>query len=97
MHARNAIAVALTLLASGCRMDAEERRNVLQQARAVDQRVSSTEVVQQLRTPTNSERLIYAPPTNLSEQSAAATGAAQVWAPFGIARPDSAVKRSSPR
>jgi hypothetical protein len=97
LRATRPVTFALTLLASACRMDSEERSEVLQQARVYDQRVSSVDVVRELRSPTDQARLIYTPPVNLSEQAAEATGAAQVWAPFGIALPDSAQKGRAKR
>ena len=52
-------------------------------------------VVRDLRSPADTGRLIYDPPVHLSERTAAAAGARQMWAPFGIATPDTVAPRAT--
>jgi hypothetical protein len=69
-------------------MDDDQRKSVLESAGRTNYAVGRGTVVRDLRSPSDTGRLIYQPPTNLSRRSAPAAGAPQVWAPFGIATPD---------
>lgn len=90
MHALMRVLIALTLATAGCRMDAEERRQLVESARESDRTTAAADIVRELRSPSDPARLIYTQPTSLSASSAAAAGAVQAWAPFGSALPDSA-------
>jgi hypothetical protein len=85
---RLVISIALAGIAAGCRASEEERRTVLESAEHVNYDIARGAVARDLRSPVDSGRLIYHEPTHLSRPSAAGAGARQVWAPFGIARPD---------
>jgi hypothetical protein len=77
-----------TLLAGACRMSDEDRAQLFQSGEHTNFAVASDSAVRDLRATSDSGRLIYDPVMNLSARTTAAAGAQQVWAPFGIARPD---------
>lgn len=77
--------VALTLTLS-CARSTEERRALFEEAERVNAEIFRGAVVRDLRSPPDSGRLIYDDPVSLRARDA--QGAAQVWAPFGIAQPD---------
>ncbi|HEX9108916.1 MAG TPA: hypothetical protein VF832_16835 [Longimicrobiales bacterium] len=75
---------------AACRAGPDRREQALGAAGRADQRVASGPVVRALRSPSDSTRIIYTPPTPLALRTAGAPGAAVITAPFGIAPPDSA-------
>ncbi|MHB1168423.1 MAG: hypothetical protein ACYC28_03980 [Longimicrobiales bacterium] len=77
------VALALTL---SCARSTEERRALFEEAERVNAEIFRGAVVRDLRSPPDSGRLIYDDPVSLRARDA--QGAAQVWAPFGIAQPD---------
>lgn len=78
------IALALTL---SCARSVEERRSLFEEAERVNAEIFRGAVVRDLRSPPDSaRRLIYDDPVSLRARDT--QGAAQVWAPFGIAQPD---------
>jgi hypothetical protein len=79
--------LVIVALAS-CTMNEDERENVLESAGRTNYEIGRGTVVRDLRSPSDTGRLIYEPPVNLSQRSGAAAGAVKVWAPFGIATPD---------
>ena len=95
MRARAAILLALILVPAGCRMDDQERRQVIESARTSHRSVAASQLVRELRSDDDSLALIYSRPTSLSAPSA--TEADRPWAPFGRAAADSAQMRRSLR
>ena len=87
----------MLLTVVGCSMDEEQRQDVLVSARQSQRAALSSQTVRELQAPAEPGRVIYAPPVSLSAPSAQAAGAAQVWAPFGISRPDSTRMRTERR
>ena len=85
--ARLAVALAIAM-AAACARDTEDRRGMLVTAERENYDISQDSVVQLMRSPPDSGRIIYDDPIDLSERSAAAAGEQQFWAPFGIAQPD---------
>lgn len=83
------------LACTACHMDDDERRSVLESAGRTNYAIGRGTVVRDLRSPSDTGRLIYATPTSLAERPAAAAGARQVWAPFGISEPDTTAARPS--
>lgn len=78
------VVLALTL---SCARSAEERRTLFEEAERVNAEIFRGAVVRDLRSPPDSaRRLIYDDPVSLRARDT--QGAAQVWAPFGIAQPD---------
>ncbi len=69
-------------------MDDEQRRSLLESAQRTNIAIANGAVVRDTRSPADSGRVIYTTPTHLSQQTAGPAGAQQVWAPFGIATPD---------
>lgn len=94
LHAAAVIAAAL---AAACTMDADERRVVLERAQQENYAISRDSVVQDMRSPPDTGRLLYDSAVSLSERAASATGGAPVWAPFGIAQPDTVAGGSRAR
>src|SRR5687768_1063490 len=82
------ISVALAGTTAACHASEDERRTVLESAEHVNYDIARGAVARDLRSPIDSGRLIYHQPTHLSRPSAGGAGARQVWAPFGVARPD---------
>lgn len=85
----------LAVLLAGCRMDHEERQTVLEAAQHTHFAIARGAVVRDLRSPSDTGRLIYSEPIHLSQRTAHAAGARQMWAPFGIARPDTVPPRAT--
>lgn len=78
------VALALTL---SCARSVEERRSLFEEAERVNAEIFRGAVVRDLRAPPDSGgRLVYDDPVSLRARDT--QGAAQVWAPFGIAQPD---------
>lgn len=86
---------ALTLIVTACSMDDEDRREMLQSSEHTNYQIVRAPVVREMTALSDTGRLIYDPPQSLSQRSARAIGNEQVWAPFGIATPDSA--QAAPR
>ena len=82
------LAVSWTAALCACRMSESERKAVLETAGRSNYAVARGDVVRDLRAPDDTGRLIYEPPVSLVRPSATETGAREVWAPFGIAQPD---------
>lgn len=87
MCRRCVLAVACALLA-GCRSSEDDRKSLLESAERTNYGIARGTAVRDLRAPSDTGRLIYEPPASLAQQHAIPAGARQVWAPFGIARPD---------
>lgn len=71
-----------------CTRSEEDRRALFEEAERVNAEIFAGAVVRDLRAPTDTGRLTYDSPVSLHLRRAMAEGAAQVWAPFGIAEPD---------
>jgi hypothetical protein len=80
---------------AACAMDDDERTTLLESAGRTNYAIGRGTVVRDLRSPSDTGRLIYQPPTNLSRRTAPPAGARQVWAPFGIATPDTTAQRAT--
>ena len=81
--------LVFVLAAVSCQASDDDRRAIEQESQRVNIAVARDSVVRDLRSPSDTAgRLIYQPPTNLAKQHAPSAGAARVWAPFGIATPD---------
>ena len=78
------------LVITACSMDDEDRREMLQSSEHTNYQIVRAPVVREMTALSDTGRLIYDPPQSLSQRSARAIGNEQVWAPFGIATPDSA-------
>ena len=78
----------LCAMLPACTMNEDERDNLLESAGRTNYEIGRGTVVSDLRAPSDTGRLIYEPPIDLSQRAGAAAGAAKVWAPFGIATPD---------
>ncbi len=91
-----ALVLLALLAASACARDADERRAVLEEAQRANTALAQGDVVRDLRAPSDTGRLVYDTAVSLRERPARAAGARQVWAPFGIARPDT-VAPATPR
>ena len=88
------IAIVLAgVAASACRASDEQRRTVLESAERTNAAIVRGSVVRDMRAPPDTGRVIYEPPVDLSHRTAPAAGARQVWAPFGIAQPDTVAHR----
>ncbi|HEX6063790.1 MAG TPA: hypothetical protein VFZ04_06185 [Longimicrobiales bacterium] len=85
---------ALSALAASCSMEEEERISLLESAGRTNYAIARGTVVRDMRAPSDTGRLIYEPPVHLSIRTAPAAGAAQMWAPFGIATPDTVPPRA---
>ena len=81
------LAVACALITS-CHSNEDERRSLLESAERTNYGIARGTAVRDLRSPSDTGRLIYEPPTPLALRHATPAGARQVWAPFGIATPD---------
>ena len=81
---------------SSCHMSEDDRQSVLESTQRTNVAIATSAAVRDMRSPSDTGRLIYDPPINLRERTAANAGARQVWAPFGIATPDT-VARSTAR
>jgi hypothetical protein len=92
-----ATTVIAAALAAACTMNEDERRVVLERAQQENYEISRDSVVQDMRSPPDTGRLVYDSAVSLSEHAASATGAAPVWAPFGIAQPDTVAGESRSR
>jgi hypothetical protein len=92
-----AAAITAIVIAAACARDPEDRRTVLEVAQRENYEITQDSVVQLLRAPHDSGRIVYDDPTDLSERTAAARGSEQVWAPFGIAQPDTVDARGRAR
>src|SRR5688500_2697871 len=66
MLPRIRVLFALTLAASGCRMDAEERRQVVESARESERTIAASDIVRELLSSSDPGRLIYSQPTALA-------------------------------
>ena len=84
---RCVLALACALLA-GCRSSEDDRKSLLESAERTNYGIARATAVRDLRSPPDTGRLIYEPPTPLAQRHPEPAGARQVWAPFGIARPD---------
>jgi hypothetical protein len=84
---RCALAGIVVLMAS-CSRDDSGRRALLEEAQRTNVEIARGAVVRDLRAPSDTGRLVYDSAVSLRERPAQAAGARQVWAPFGIARPD---------
>jgi hypothetical protein len=78
------------LIVTACSMDDEDRREMLKSSEHTNYQIVRGTVVRELAAPTDTGRLVYDPPQSLSERAAPTISNEQVWAPFGIATPDSA-------
>ncbi len=65
--------LALAALAAGCRSEAPRRAHTLARAGRLDERIAADSVVWALRTPTDTGRIIYDPPTDLALPESAST------------------------
>ncbi len=81
---------------ASCSMQEEERAKLLETAGRTNFAIGRGDVVRDMRAPSDTGRLIYNSPVNLSRHTAPAAGARQVWAPFGIATPDTVPARATP-
>ncbi|HEX6309623.1 MAG TPA: hypothetical protein VFZ69_15720 [Longimicrobiales bacterium] len=81
-------ALVAAVLACGCTMDDDERRTLLQSAQETNYALARDTAVAELRAPSDTGRLVYDSAVGLSRRAATAGGVQQVWAPFGIATPD---------
>lgn len=89
MRPSRVLLLALLPLAWSCARDDDDRRALLEQAERVNAEIFEGAVVRDLRAPSDTGRLVYDSAVSLREHRALPAGAAQVWAPFGIAEPDS--------
>lgn len=85
---RRTLVVLVLLVAAACTRDDEDRRAVLEDAQRVNTALTQGDVVRDMRAPSDTGRLVYDSAVSLRERPAQAAGARQVWAPFGIAQPD---------
>src|SRR5512146_729606 len=88
-----ALAAAAALVVCGCSQTREDRRHTLARAGDADQTVASSAVVQDLRAPTDSPRIIYTRPTNLAMPAVTAGGAPATSSTHGVSVPDTARAR----
>jgi len=88
MRLQRLFLLAALPLAWSCARDEDERRALFEQAERVNTAIFEGAVVRDLRAPTDTGRLVYDTAVSLRLQQALPAGAAQVWAPFGIAQPD---------
>lgn len=89
--------LGLALIMTACSMNDDDRRKMLKTTEHTNYQIVRRTVVRDLAAPTDTGRLIYDPPQNLSERAAPAIGNTQLWAPFGIATPDSSAPRAPRR
>lgn len=89
------IVVACMGMAS-CYASEDDRRSTFDAAARVNYAVARGAVVRDMRSPQDSSRIIYNPPTHLSRAPAGEAGAREVWAPFGIATPDTIARKNTP-
>jgi hypothetical protein len=80
--------VPAVVMVSSCTRDDSQRRALLADAQRTNVEIARGAVVRDLRAPSDTGRLIYDSAVSLRERPARAAGARQVWAPFGIAQPD---------
>ena len=78
----------LIALAVACSREDTERRALLEEAERVNADIVLGTTIRDLRAPSDTGRLVYDSPVSLRQRPAQAAGARQVWAPFGIAQPD---------
>lgn len=76
------------VMMSSCTRDDPERRALLAEARRTHDEIARGPVVRDLRAASDTGRLIYDSAVSLRERPVRAADARQVWAPFGIAQPD---------
>lgn len=76
------------VLAASCTRDEDDRRALLEEAQRTNSEIARGAVVRDLRAPSDTGRLTYDSPVSLRQPPAHEAGARQVWAPFGIASPD---------
>lgn len=90
MNARFLLSAAtgLVVLTASCARDDSDRRALLEEAQRTNAEIGRGPVVRDMRAPSDTGRLIYDSAVNLRVRPADAAGARQVWAPFGIAQPD---------
>jgi hypothetical protein len=84
---RAILAFACMSIAS-CTTNEDERRSMLESNGRVNYEVAGRPIVRDLRAAGDSDRVIYRSPVRLMRPSASDSGARQVWAPFGIGKPD---------
>ena len=87
MNVRFGIALICAGLGA-CSMNEEERDRLLESAERTNYAIGRGTVVRDLRSPSDTGRLVYERPVDLSQRSDTTAGPRQVWAPFGIATPD---------
>jgi hypothetical protein len=85
---RTALLLLAALALGSCRMGEDDRRTLLESSGRTSYEVARGTVVRDMRSPSDTGRLIYQQPVFLGQRTAHAAGAEQVWAPFGIATPD---------
>ena len=95
MNATRLIILLACIGVAGCRADEDERRSVLESAERVNYGIARGTVVRDMRAPADTGRIIYEPPTHLSRPTATSAGARQVWAPFGVATPDTVARTTT--
>lgn len=80
--------IGFLVVLGACSMSEDEREAELRSVQRINVGLARGQAVSDLRAPSDSGRLIYSKPTHLSRETARNAGADQVWAPFGIATPD---------
>lgn len=78
-------AVAITW---SCTRDDSARRALVEEAQRTNIEIARGAVAGDLRAPSDTGRLVYDSAVSLRERPARVAGTRQVWAPFGIAQPD---------
>lgn len=77
-----------TVALAACQRSEEQRKSVLESAERTNHAIIGTAALRDLRAPSDTGRLVYDPPVSLNQRTAYGAGARQMWAPFGIATPD---------
>jgi hypothetical protein len=88
MNTKHLIVACACIAIASCFASEEDRKATLQSAERVNFAIARGKVMRDLRSPSDSGRNIYFPPIHLSQRTAQDAGARQVWAPFGISKPD---------
>ena len=82
------VALSGALLTSGCSRDEADRRALLEDAQRNNVTIARGAVVRDLRAPSDTGRLTYDSAVSLRLQSGDSMRLSRVWAPFGMAQPD---------
>jgi hypothetical protein len=91
---RSILAFACVCIAS-CTAQEDDRRSMLEANGRLNYAIAGRAGIGDLRGQRDSGSVIYHQPVDLSRRSASDAGAQQVWAPFGIAKPDTLTQQQA--